>query len=76
MIEGSWRCLRAAGEPGLRRAVVVGSVDTSPALRVTGLAEHLEGGVDGRTPRMHGRTGAPASDRLLAGARCAPEPAS
>jgi beta-phosphoglucomutase family hydrolase len=71
VFEGSRRYLRAARDAGLRRVVVSSSANTQQVLEVTGLAEYVEGRIDGLTLRAEGLRGKPAPDTFLAGARCA-----
>ena len=66
--DGSRRYLQAARAAGLRRAVVSSSANTADVLQVTGLAELIEGRVDGRTLQVQGLRGKPAPDSFLAGA--------
>jgi beta-phosphoglucomutase family hydrolase len=66
--DGSRRYLQAARAAGLRRAVVSSSANTGDVLQVTGLAELVEGRVDGRTLQVQGLRGKPAPDSFLAGA--------
>jgi beta-phosphoglucomutase family hydrolase len=66
--EGSRRYLQAARDAGLRRAVVSSSANTPDVLRVTGLAELVEGRVDGNTLIEQHLAGKPAPDSFLAGA--------
>jgi beta-phosphoglucomutase family hydrolase len=66
--DGSRRYLQAARAAGLRRAVVSSSANTADVLQVTGLAELVEGRVDGRTLQVQGLRGKPAPDSFLAGA--------
>jgi beta-phosphoglucomutase family hydrolase len=69
--EGSRRYLEAARAAGLRRFVVSSSANTADVLRVTGLAELIEGRVDGNAVRDEHLKGKPAPDSFLAGARLA-----
>jgi beta-phosphoglucomutase family hydrolase len=69
--EGSRRYLQAARDAGLRRIVVSSSANTADVLRVTGLAELVEGRVDGVTLNEQHLRGKPAPDSFLAGAKCA-----
>jgi len=66
--DGSRRYLQAARAAGLRRAVVSSSANTADVLQVTGLADLIEGRVDGRTLQVQGLRGKPAPDSFLAGA--------
>lgn len=66
--EGSRRYLQAAQEAGLRRFVVSSSANTTDVLRVTGLAQFVEGQIDGNTLRQENLKGKPAPDSFLAGA--------
>jgi beta-phosphoglucomutase family hydrolase len=72
VFEGSRRYLQAARDAGLRRVVVSSSANTETVLEVTGLAEYIEGRIDGVTlrdqPHLRGK---PAPDTFLEGARCA-----
>jgi len=68
---GSQRYLEAAAAAGLRRFVVSSSANTGEVLEVTGLAELVEGRVDGVTIKERGIPGKPAPDSFLAGAECA-----
>ncbi len=69
VFEGSRRYLEAARDAGLRRWVVSSSANTREVLRVTGLAELIEGRVDGVTIAEQHLAGKPAPDSFLAGAR-------
>ena len=69
--EGSRRYLQAAQEAGLRRIVVSSSANTELVLRVTGLAQYVEGRVDGVTLAEQHIKGKPAPDSFLAGAKLA-----
>jgi beta-phosphoglucomutase family hydrolase len=69
--EGSRRYLQAAREAGLGRFVVSSSANTTDVLRVTGLAQYVEGQVDGNTLRQQHLEGKPAPDSFLAGAALA-----
>lgn len=71
VFEGSRRYLQAAREAGLRRFVVSSSANTTDVLRVTGLAEYVEGQVDGNTLSQQHIRGKPAPDSFLAGAALA-----
>lgn len=66
--EGSRRYLRAAGEAGLRCAVVSSSANTAAVLAVTGLDALIELRVDGVTARERSLAGKPAPDTFLAAA--------
>lgn len=71
VFEGSRRYLEAARDAGLRRVVVSSSANTETVLQVTGLAEYIEGRIDGVTLRtQQDLQGKPAPDTFLAGARC------
>ena len=71
VFEGSRRYLEAAREAGLRRVVVSSSANTETVLQVTGLAEYVEGRIDGVTLREQpDLQGKPAPDTFVAGARC------
>jgi beta-phosphoglucomutase family hydrolase len=74
--EGSRRYVEAARDAGLRRAVVSSSANTEEVLRVTGLAELVEGRVDGITLISKGIPGKPAPDSFLAGAALLGVPAA
>ncbi len=69
--EGSRRYLQAAQDAGLRRFVVSSSANTTDVLTVTGLADFIEGQVDGNTLRQRNLKGKPAPDSFLAGAALA-----
>ncbi len=69
--EGSRQYLHAAQQAGLRRFVVSSSANTTDVLRVTGLADFIEGQVDGNTLRADGLKGKPAPDSFLRGAALA-----
>jgi beta-phosphoglucomutase family hydrolase len=71
VFEGSRQYLRAARDAGLRRIVVSSSANTATVLEVTGLAELVEGHIDGVTIETEHLKGKPAPDTFLAGARCA-----
>jgi beta-phosphoglucomutase family hydrolase len=75
VFEGSRRYLEAAREAGLRRIVVSSSANTADVLHVTGLADLVEGRVDGVTIVEQGMPGKPAPDSFLAGAAQAGVPA-
>lgn len=68
---GSRRYLEQARDAGLGRIVVSSSANTHDVLEVTGLAEFVQGVVDGNTLRVQGLAGKPAPDSFLAGARLA-----
>jgi beta-phosphoglucomutase family hydrolase len=68
---GSRRYLEAARDAGLHRIVVSSSANTGDVLRVTGLADLVEGRVDGVTLREQHLRGKPAPDSFLAGAKLA-----
>ena len=68
---GSRRYLQAARSAGLRRFVVSSSANTADVLQVTGLAEFIEGQIDGVTLREQDIKGKPAPDSFLAGAALA-----
>lgn len=71
VFEGSRRYLEAARAAGLRRVVVSSSANTEMVLQVTGLAEYVEGRIDGITLREQpDLQGKPAPDTFIAGARC------
>ncbi|GAB2486467.1 beta-phosphoglucomutase family hydrolase [Jatrophihabitans fulvus] len=69
VFEGSRRFLEAARDAGLRRWVVSSSANTEDVLNVTGLADLVEGRVDGKTIKSTGMKGKPAPDSFLAGAK-------
>jgi beta-phosphoglucomutase family hydrolase len=71
VFEGSRRYLEAARDAGLARIVVSSSANTADVLHVTGLADLVQGEVDGNTIRETGMPGKPAPDSFLAGARLA-----
>ena len=60
--------LEAAKDAGLRRIVVSSSANTEQVLKVTGLADLVEGRIDGKTIDERGMNGKPAPDSFLAGA--------
>jgi beta-phosphoglucomutase family hydrolase len=68
---GSRRYLEAARDAGLRRIVVSSSANTADVLKVTGLADLVEGRVDGVTLIEQRLRGKPAPDSFLAGAKLA-----
>ncbi len=76
VFEGSRRYLRAAAEAGLRRFVVSSSANTGLVLRTTGLAELVEGRIDGVTLAEKHIPGKPKPDSFLAGAALAGVPPS
>ena len=69
--EGSRRYLKAAADAGLRRIVVSSSANTAQVLKATGLADLVEGWIDGVAVEAQHLKGKPAPDTFLAGARCA-----
>jgi beta-phosphoglucomutase family hydrolase len=71
VFEGSRQYLEAARDAGLRRIVVSSSANTEQVLKVTGLADLVEGRIDGVTITHDHLAGKPAPDTFLAGARCA-----
>lgn len=71
VFEGSRQYLQAARDAGLRRIVVSSSANTEQVLKVTGLADLVEGRIDGVTIVHDHLAGKPAPDTFLAGARCA-----
>jgi len=71
VFEGSRQYLQAARDAGLRRIVVSSSANTEQVLKVTGLADLVEGRIDGVTIAHDHLSGKPAPDTFLAGARCA-----
>jgi HAD superfamily hydrolase (TIGR01509 family) len=71
VFEGSRRYLVAARDAGLRRIVVSSSANTADVLKVTGLADLVEGEIDGNTIVTRGLAGKPAPDSFLAGAELA-----
>jgi HAD superfamily hydrolase (TIGR01509 family) len=66
---GSLRYLRAAKVAGLHRVVVSSSANAAMVLETTGLAELVEGRVDGVTLQAERLRGKPAPDSFLAGAK-------
>jgi len=74
VFEGSRRYLQAAAAAGLRRFVVSSSANTALVLRVTGLAELVEGRIDGVTLAEKHLPGKPKPDSFLAGAALAGVP--
>jgi beta-phosphoglucomutase family hydrolase len=71
VFEGSRQYLQAARDAGLRRIVVSSSANTAQVLELTGLAELVEGRIDGVTIQTQHLKGKPAPDTFLAGAKCA-----
>jgi beta-phosphoglucomutase family hydrolase len=71
VFEGSRRYLEAARDAGLRRFVVSSSANTEQVLRVTGLAEFIQGRIDGVTIAQQHLNGKPAPDTFLEGAKLA-----
>jgi beta-phosphoglucomutase family hydrolase len=71
VFEGSRRYLEAAERQGLRRIVVSSSANTAAVLEVTGLADLVEGRVDGNTIDQEHLNGKPAPDSFLRGAQLA-----
>ncbi|MBO1756745.1 beta-phosphoglucomutase family hydrolase [Allobranchiibius sp. CTAmp26] len=69
--EGSRRYLQRAQAAGLHRYVVSSSANTEMVLDVTGLAQYVEGRVDGKTLVQQHIKGKPAPDSFLAGAKLA-----
>jgi beta-phosphoglucomutase family hydrolase len=67
--EGSVRYLKAAKAAGLHRVVVSSSANTEMVLKTTGLADLVEGRVDGVTLQTEHLAGKPAPDSYLAGAK-------
>jgi beta-phosphoglucomutase family hydrolase len=67
--EGSVRYLKAAKAAGLHRVVVSSSANTKMVLKTTGLADLVEGRVDGVTLQTEHLAGKPAPDSYLAGAK-------
>jgi beta-phosphoglucomutase-like phosphatase (HAD superfamily) len=70
VFSGSRRYLEASREPGLCRVVVSSSANNAQVLRVTGLADLVEGWIDGLAIAAQGLQGEPAPDSFRAGARC------
>jgi beta-phosphoglucomutase family hydrolase len=68
---GSRQYLEAARDAGLHRIVVSSSANTEDVLRVTGLADLVNGRVDGVTLKEQNLRGKPAPDSFLAGAKLA-----
>jgi beta-phosphoglucomutase family hydrolase len=71
VFDGSVRYLEAAKAYGLARIVVSSSANTKEVLDATGLADLVEGRVDGHTLVEYNLRGKPAPDSFLAGARLA-----
>ncbi len=71
VFEGSRRYLQAAERAGLKRYVVSSSANTELVLRVTGLAQYVQGRVDGVTLAQQHIPGKPKPDSYLAGAKLA-----
>lgn len=71
VFEGSRRYLEAARDAGFERIVVSSSANTKAVLDVTGLADLVQGRVDGNTLKEKHLAGKPAPDSFLAGARLA-----
>ena len=69
--DGSVAYLKAAEQAGLHRIVVSSSANTEQVLAVTGLAQYIEGRIDGVTLREQNLRGKPAPDPFLAGAKLA-----
>jgi beta-phosphoglucomutase family hydrolase len=67
--EGSVRYVRAAGEAGLRRAVVSSSANCRDVLVAAGLEDLFEARIDGIVADRDQLRGKPAPDTFLAGAR-------
>ncbi len=67
--DGSVRYLKAVKAAGLHRVVVSSSANTEMVLRVTGLADLVEGRIDGVTLQQQHLRGKPAPDSFLAGAK-------
>jgi beta-phosphoglucomutase family hydrolase len=67
--DGSVRYLKAAKAAGLHRVVVSSSANTEMVLKTTGLADLVEGRVDGVTLQTQHLPGKPAPDSYLAGAK-------
>ncbi len=76
VFDGSRRYLEAARDAGLKRIVVSSSANTKDVLAVTGLADLVQGRVDGVTIKQTGMKGKPAPDSFLAGAELAGVPAA
>jgi len=71
VFEGSRRYLQAAEQAGLQRYVVSSSANTGLVLKVTGLAQYIQGRVDGVTLAREHIPGKPKPDSYLAGAKLA-----
>ncbi|MGX7677361.1 HAD family hydrolase [Jatrophihabitans sp. DSM 45814] len=69
--EGSRRYLQAARDAELPRYVVSSSANTTDVLQVTGLAQYIQGQIDGNTLLQRHLKGKPAPDSFLAGAALA-----
>jgi beta-phosphoglucomutase family hydrolase len=67
--DGSVRYLRAAKAAGLHRVVVSSSANTEMVLHTTGLADLVEGRIDGLSLQEQHLRGKPAPDSFLAGAK-------
>jgi HAD superfamily hydrolase (TIGR01509 family) len=67
--DGSVRYLEAAGDAGLRRAVVSSSANTREVLVAAGIEGFFEARIDGLVAEREGLKGKPAPDTFLAGAR-------
>jgi beta-phosphoglucomutase family hydrolase len=67
--DGSVRYLEAAGEAGLRRAVVSSSANTRDVLVAAGIERFFEARIDGVVAEREGLKGKPAPDTFLAGAQ-------
>ncbi|NYJ73323.1 beta-phosphoglucomutase family hydrolase [Allobranchiibius huperziae] len=72
--DGSRRYLQQAQAAGLQRYVVSSSANTEMVLDVTGLAQYVEGRIDGKTLAQQHIKGKPAPDSFLAGAKLAGAP--
>jgi beta-phosphoglucomutase family hydrolase len=68
---GSRQYLEAARDGGLGRFVVSSSANTEQVLKVTGLADLVQGRIDGVTITQQHLHGKPAPDSFLAGAKLA-----
>jgi beta-phosphoglucomutase family hydrolase len=66
---GSIRYLHAAGEAGLRRAVVTSSANAASVLRAAGISDQFDAVVDGLVAKREGLPGKPAPDIYLYAAR-------
>jgi len=62
---GSIRYLHAAGEAGLRRAVVTSSANAASVLRAAGISDQFDAVVDGLVAKREGLPGKPAPDIYL-----------